>query len=1070
MHHDPDSPEQTRGCSSLSGPETKPPACGCSRPHYLDFEALPRRQFLKIAGGSVLATSLARPFVAMAGPFNAGDTSHGRLIPADKQLDAAWVQALFERGTKEVFRGKALESIGMPCGGIATGQIYLCGDGTLGCWQIFNNAESNWVENTHSTYQHRGIAKPVDQGFAVAVGTSEGRQLLKKLDRQGFDDIEFQGEYPIATVRYGETSFPVRVTLEAFSPFIPLNAKDSALPATVFHLAVENASEAPIQASILGWLDNAVCLDFGREHDGLRRTCILEESGRRLALHSAEKRPVMEDAWAKEALREPILFEDFEGDDYGDWEVSGEAFGTGPAHGTLPDQHPVSGFEGKGLVNTFLGGDSPRGTLISPPFTINRRFINVLVGGGKYAKKTCVNLEVNGEVVRTSAGENVETLSWHGWNVKKWEGKEARIVIVDAESGGWGHVNVDSIEFSDEQREGVPVVMDQAPDFGTMALACLEPASGMPEEPLYPLDAPGLFVESGSVSFDIKELRRGLLRSKRVTLAPGEKTVYRFVLTWHFPNQPNGHEYAARFADAAEVVRYVHTHHERLTKDTRLWRDTYYDSTLPYWLLDRLHAPMANLATGTAQWWENGRFWAYEGVTCCQGTCTHVWNYAHGHARLFPELARSIREMQDFNDRANGGGFHPDTGLVGFRSDDNYAADGQCGTILKAYREHLTSADDSFLKRNWPRIKKALEYSISRDGNDDGLIEDTQHNTYDINYEGANTFVGSLYLAALRAGEEMAKEMGDGAFATRTRALYESGRKLTAERLWNGEYYIQDVNLEKHPNHQYKDGCLSDHLFGQGWAHQVALGYIYPKEHVSTALKSIWQYNWAPDIAPYNEARKPFRWFISPGQAGLFTCTWPKGEYLPKGTLYKNEVWTGIEYQAAGHMIWEGLLEEGLAICRAVHDRYHPLLFNPYNEVECGDHYARALASWGVYLALAGFRYHGPKGHIGFAPRMTPEAFRAAFTTAQGWGAFTQERDGNRQHERIEMRWGTLRLSSLAFEPPEGKEVREVTATVNGKPLSFAYRTENSETLIDLETGIELQTGDLLDVEILLAG
>ena len=112
--------------------------------------------------------------------------------------------------------------------------------------------------------------------------------------------------------------------------------------------------------------------------------------------------------------------------------------------------------------------------------------------------------------------------------------------------------------------------------------------------------------------------------------------------------------------------------------------------------------PISTLATGTCQWWANGRFWAWEGVGCCNGTCTHVWNYAHGMARLFPELERSARTKQDL-----GPAFDPKTGRVGFRGEDPhspYAADGQCGTVLKCYREHLMSKDDSFLKENWPRI------------------------------------------------------------------------------------------------------------------------------------------------------------------------------------------------------------------------------------------------------------------------------------------------------------------------------------------------------------------------------
>jgi hypothetical protein len=427
-------------------------------------------------------------------------------------------------------------------------------------------------------------------------------------------------------------------------------------------------------------------------------------------------------------------------------------------------------------------------------------------------------------------------------------------------------------------------------------------------------------------------------------------------------------------------------------------------------------------------------------------------------------MERSVREMQDLN-----AALHED-GLVGFRGLKNqwYAADGQCGTVLKCYREHLMSADDTFLRRNWPNIKKVLEYSISQDDNQDGLIEASQHNTYDINFHGANTFVGSLYLAALRAGEEMGEDVGDREFAERARKIYESGRRLTVERLWGGEYFTQQVDLKAHPRHQYAAGCLSDQLFGQGWAHQLGLGYIYPESHVRQTLDSIWKYNWAPDVGPQNAVYTPERWFAYPGDAGLFTCTWPKSRHLDKdGVRYRNEVWTGIEYQVAGHMIWEGMVEQGLSIVRGIHDRYDASRHNPFNEVECGDHYARALASWGVYLALCGYEYHGPQGHLGFAPRLSPDDFRAAFTVAEGWGAFAQTRDKRAQHEQIELRWGKLRLKSLAFAVPSSVDRSKISVRLGDRLLTdVRAASEGERLLVRLGDDVNLNAGDTLAVDI----
>ncbi|MHB1036504.1 MAG: GH116 family glycosyl hydrolase [Pirellulales bacterium] len=1039
-----DSQNQPNACCSQGG-------CGGK---------LDRREFSKFLGlGAASLVSLGADLPVMAGPFENASIDPGHRVPANKKLSAEWLRGLFERGTTRVCRGKELDAIGMPVGGIGTGQLYLRGDGTLGYWAIFNRTDFSGYGATN--YAMRAPASPIEQGFSVAV-EADGKTESRELNCRGFTGVEFTGEYPIGTVRYQTDGFPIKVQMEAFSPFIPLNAKDSALPATVFRLTVENASAKPLRVAISGRLENAVCFHSGGAAPVVRRSRVIREKGRTLVAHTAASPPQK----AAAAPREAIVLADFEGADYGAWKAAGKAFGSKPATGTLASQQAVSGFAGKGLVNSFLGGDEPQGTLTSPPVVISRKFLNFLMGGGGQAGATCMNLVVGGKAVRTATGQDKETLVWHSWNVEEFEGKEARLEIVDCASGPWGHINVDQIELADQSRQGPNRPVEQLEDFGSMTLAFLGAAAVDTSGGLASVapGAPAAPAGDGSQEIDLPAGQRPVVAvaSPAVELAPGGKHAWTFVLAWHFPNAENGHEYAARFQNAAEVANYVLDHHDRLSADTRKWHDTYYDSTLPHWLLDRLHSTVSYLATGTCQWWKSGRFWAWEGVGCCNGTCTHVWNYEHAMARLFPELERSAREMQDF-----GAGFDPQSGVVGFRSDRAYAADGQCGTILKAYREHQMSADDAFLKRNWPRIKKALEFSIRQDANDDGLIEGSQPNTYDIDFFGPNTFVGSLYLAALRAGEEMAREMADVEFAGRLRKIFESGRRLSAEKLFNGEYFGQIVDLAKHPKDQYGDGCLSDQLFGQGWAAQVGLGAIYSPQMVKKALESVWKYNWAPDIGPQNAVHRPERWFVSPGEAGLFICTWPRSKHLAdSGVRYRDEVWTGIEYQVAGNMVWEGMLTEALAICRAIHDRYDPARRNPWNEVECGDHYARAMASWGVFTALAGYEYHGPKGHLGFAPRLSPEDFRAAFTAAEGWGTLSQKREGTKQTERIEVRWGRLAVRTLAFAVAGDRKTANAVVTLAGKPVEAACEIQDGRVKVSLASAVSLKEGEALEVAI----
>ncbi|MBN1360285.1 MAG: hypothetical protein JW993_06830 [Sedimentisphaerales bacterium] len=978
------------------------------------------------------------------------------LVPADKHLTADFVRSLYQRGERATYTGADLETIGMPVGGIAAGQLYLRGDGTLALWQIFNqHVFTGYGRDCYRTYRPES---PVDSGFAVVLESGDG-PVVKKLDRD-FGEVEFAGEYPIGLVRYRVDGFPIEVEMEAFSPFIPLNTPDSALPATIFHIELKNHYQTTQRVRLLGWLENAVCLHSAKGLHATRRSQIVNEKGRTLIVHTVEEAPKEQ----VRSAREKIVLADFEGAYYGDWQTTGQAFGQSPARGTLANQQTVSGFQGQGLVNTYLGGDGPQGTLTSPAFTLSRKYVNFLIGGGSHVGQTCVNLRVDGKTVRAATGKDNEKLEWFFWNVEDLEGQTARIEIVDRNSGGWGHINIDQIELTDDPYQGVLDPLEGLPDYGSLVLA-LDGTAGRPIELPAGLDA--LSAEPNA-AFPVSQRRSTALVTDAIELAAGSEHTFMLVLAWFFPNHENGREYANRFDSAKGVCHYVLDSHERLAGQTRKWHETFYeDSTLPRWLLFRLHSTVSNLATGTCQWWKNGRFWAWEGVGCCEGTCTHVWNYAHAAARLFPELERSARQMQDF-----GEGFDPETGLVGFRSNRAYAADGQAGTILKAYREHLCSADDSFLRRNWPRIKKALEYSISQDGDDDGLIENSQHNTFDINFEGANTFVGSMYLVALRAGQEMAERMGDVEFAQRCRRIFESGSQLTVERLWDGEYFVQEVDLQKHPKHQYAKGCLSDQLFGQGWAHQLDLGYIYPKSNVDTALRSTWRYNWTPDVGPYNAAHPPERWFARPGEAGLFTCTWPKSAFMTEGVRYRSEVWTGIEYQVAGHMVWEGMLDEALAICRGIHDRYQPAKHNPFNEVECGDHYARALASWGVYTALAGYEYDGPRGHIGFAPRITPEDFRAAFTAAEGWGSFEQTRTQDLQQDAIEVRWGRLNLKTLAFAVPS--DWSSVAVTVrhpnNAPERQDAASLQGGRVEVELAEPVSVSDGESLRVEIRRTG
>lgn len=1013
-----------------------------------------RRRFLAGTAGSlslVLLDSCAR-----------ADTKIGNHhIPAEKGLSKAWVDRLFARGRSKIYRGAELTCTGMPIGGLCAGQLYLRGDGTLADWHIFNHNHFTGYGDTN--YRAYTPPAPVQQGFALWVKPANGEPQLRTLDRKGFPAVEFVGEYPVGRVRYvrgTKDPFPVDVSLEAFSPFVPLNAQRSATPGTILRFTVRNTSAGPVEASLGGWLENVVCAQHAGKLRGQGRNSVRRAPGLVSLLLEAEQTSAPKPS----ASTPPEVFADFESGSYAGWTATGTAFGSKPASGTFPHQQPVTGFGGKYLVNSYHDDDRHTGTLTSRSFTIRRPYINFKIGGGDQPGQECINLVVKGNVVRTATGRNREHLEWDFWDVADLRGQTAHFQIVDHATGGWGHINIDDIQFADEPpRESRVVPLRQQPDFGTLALSVLGTAATASTDGFADFQRDGTLQRSPKpTAFPLGKNKVGALASP-FTLAPGESREVVFLVTWHFAQAPHGRMYSRWYRDALAVAEYLKQNLEPLTQETRLFHSTYYDSTLPHWLLDRIMMPISTLATDTCQWWANGRFWAWEGVGCCDGTCTHVWNYAQGMAYLFPELERSAREQQDL-----AAGFDAKTGRVGFRGEnpnEPYAADGQCGTVLKCYREHRMSGDDTFLKRNWPRIKKVMEYEITRDGNGDGIIEDKQWNTFDLAFVGPNTFVGALYLAALEAAARMAEPMNDRDFAVRCRSIAARGSAWTSANLYNGEYFTQRIPRADSDRLQYGIGCLSDQLFGQNWADQLGLGYVYPVGQVRTALKAVYKYNWAPDIAAQNKQYPPQRWFVRPGDAGLFVCTWPRGDRPHEPILYRDEVWTGGEYQLASHLLREGFLREGLSIVRGIHDRYDGRRHNPFNEVECGDHYARALASWGCLLALAGFDHDGPAGRLGFAPRWQPENFRCFFTAAEGWGTLDQRRQSKTQTNGIHLQFGQLRLRELSLELPEGATLlpAAVTLRVARKVVAGLSRQEGRAARISLGQELTLKAGQALE-------
>ncbi len=1028
-----------------------------------------RRDFLTLTGAATLAMTLGN-LPVMAGPFE--DADFAALVPPDKKLRPEWVRSLFARGIPTVYTKKRdeLRFIGMPIGGICCGTVYLGGDGRLWVWDIFNELHEGFLPGQSGARDGSNYVSPptehspLDQGFALKIGDT-----VRRLDSASWQDITFQGEYPLGKVRYVDPASPVSVTLIAYSPFIPLNADDSGLPAVLCEWTLENVSSKAIDAEIGGWLQNAVRLSSGAVVPGERVNTVQMSPGMTIL------NCTYADAPAAETPRPDVVVEDFQHADYGRWKVEGTAFGKGPIlRGGVPSYQGDLGGAGDRVVNSHAsapGGtteekDAQTGVLTSPPFTIERKYLMFDIGGGGNVEEVGLALIVGGKAVCRAAGRGANRMHTASFSIAEFMGKEGVIQIYDRATGAWGNIGVGTII----QTDVLPASHADVPDadMGTMSLLLLEAGVGRPAA-----DSDTLFA---SPAADTARAASGEKLVGAIThavhLAPGESRTITFVLAWHFPNggiavDGGRNYYAKRFADAGAVAEYVAQNHTRLTRDTKLWHQTWYDSTLPHWFLDRTFANTSILATSTAHRLSTGRFWGWEGVGCCEGTCTHVYHYAQAIGRIFPELERYTREHVDF-----GAALHPD-GTIGFRGEGTGpAVDGQCGRILGAYREHQMSANGAFLHRIWPSVRRAMEFLIRHDANGDGLLDGPQDNTLDGTWYGEIPWISSLYAAALRACEEMAVDVGDAAFAAACRQKFLVSKNAIESQLFDKDYFVQLPE----PGHEdslgsYK-GCHIDQVQGQSWAWQLGLGRILDQNKTVTALQSLYKYNFSPDVGPFRAKNTLGRPYALAGDGGLIMVTNPRGLPDPFGVHswqfgYFNECMSGFEHQAASHMIAEGLVLEGLAVTRAIHDRYHASRRNPFNEIECSDHYARAMASYGSFVTICGFEYHGPHDHLGFSPRISPEHFRAPFTAAEGWGTFSQEVTGKTMEAHVAVKHGRLRLSTLTLSPPLGAENSRVVATLEGRPLTATHAVnEEGRLRLTLAHPLLLVAGQALTVQI----
>ena len=499
------------------------------------------------------------------------------------------------------------------------------------------------------------------------------------------------------------------------------------------------------------------------------------------------------------------------------------------------------------------------------------------------------------------------------------------------------------------------------------------------------------------------------------TIEPGCTEDFRFILSWYVPNRFKGwfqsdnpdqtmkNYYATRFASALEVGRYLLSNLPRLEAQSRLFADALQNSTLPQPVISAVADNLTVLTSNTCFRDDTGTLLAWEGCHeqegSCHGTCTHVWNYAQSAAWLFPAMERSAR-LNEFLWEVE-----PD-GKMNFRAQKRFglpafnmhaAADGQLGTIVRAWREYLLSGDRAFLEAVYPNVLKCLDYTEKTwDADGDGLLEGLQHNTYDIEFHGVNPLSGVFYLAALRAVEKMATVMGDLPTAKRVGETFAASQKVLDQACFNGSYYEQAIADQDAFPYQFASGCLSDQLLGQTLAGLYGLGDLLPKPHLQSAAKAIYDNNF---LDGDKRGACLQRLYVAGDEKGLVLCSWPKGGKPRFPFVYSDEVWTGIEYQVATLLIQQGFVEEGLDIVSAVRKRYDGIRRNPFSEMECGYHYARSLAGYGVMAALCGLRL-SPAGDISFDPAIHKENFHCFYCDGRHFGILHQALSKNGQKEQ----------------------------------------------------------------------
>ena len=578
--------------------------------------------------------------------------------------------------------------------------------------------------------------------------------------------------------------------------------------------------------------------------------------------------------------------------------------------------------------------------------------------------------------------------------------------------------------------------------------------------------------------------------SASVDVAPGGSAKVRFVLSWSIPDNfnywkpykdENGCDvtwknwYATKWPDSGSSAVYAMREWDRLFAGTGAFRDALFSSTLDPAVTDAVSSTLSVLKSPTVLRLEDGSLYGWEGCGerrgSCEGSCTHVWNYAYAAAFLFPDLERSMRENDYRYNQFEDGHLCFRMALPPGREKgwDMPCLDGQMGGVIKVFREWKLSGDTEWMRSLFPSVRMALEYAWSADSplgwdkDRDGLLEGRQHHTLDTELFGPSAWLEGMYLAALKAASGMASALGMNEKAEEYAELFGKGSALTENELFNGSYYIQKIDLKDRDlterygageywnpeageiKYQIGEGCEIDQLLGQWHASICGLGDIFDRENRRTALKSLFRNNYKKSL---REFANPWRLFGLNDESGTVICDYPEGAAKPWIPVpYCEETMHGFEYALAGLMISEGMTEEGLTLIRAVRDRYDGEKRDPYNEIECGSNYARSMASFALVPLFSGFVFDLPRKTVGFRPPAEGELYCPWFCGTA---------------------WGTVKIgeSSLEMKIIDGRlDVRRIavgrndaaSVTADGRKIGFSRADGALELDADIPVASSLE-------------